>query len=94
MPGLRIIAVALLLIVNAPGAHAGVVGPIPVNDESYPFGAADHTRSPQDLAKMGYVEEEYFFSGLANVYDWAAAGPGTCPKFCVLGRFSLSSSDL
>jgi hypothetical protein len=75
MPGLRIIAVALLLIVNAPGAHAGVLGPIPVTDESNPFGAADHTRSPQDLAKMGYVEEEYFFSGLANVYDWAAAGP-------------------
>jgi hypothetical protein len=24
---------------------------------------------------MGYVEEEYFLSGTANVYDWPAAGP-------------------
>jgi hypothetical protein len=27
------------------------------------------------LSKSGYVEEEYFVSGLANVYNWPAAGP-------------------
>ena len=42
---------------------------------SYAFGAADHTRVPEDLAKIGYVEEEYLLSGTANVYDWPAAGP-------------------
>jgi hypothetical protein len=52
-----------------------VDGPIPASAASHPFGAADHTRAPQDLAKMGYVEEEYFLSGTANVYDWPAAGP-------------------
>jgi hypothetical protein len=52
-----------------------IVGPIPVTANSYPFGAAAQTRIPQDLAKMGYVEEEYFLSGTANVYDWPAAGP-------------------
>lgn len=52
-----------------------VEGPIPVTAESHPFGAADHTMQPQDLNRYGYAEEEYFFSGLANVYDWPEAGP-------------------
>jgi hypothetical protein len=52
-----------------------VVGPIAATKHSHPFGAAEHTRTPQDLKKMGYVEEEYFFSGAANVYDWPANGP-------------------
>jgi hypothetical protein len=47
---------------------------IPVTADSYPFGAADHTRVPEDLAKIGYVEEEFLISGTANVYDWPAAG--------------------
>jgi hypothetical protein len=52
-----------------------VAGPIPVSADSHPFGAAAYTRLPQDLARMGYVEEEYFLSGTANVYDWPAPGP-------------------
>jgi hypothetical protein len=52
-----------------------VVGPIPVTATSYPFGAADHTLVPEDLSKVGYVEEEYFVSGKANVYSWPAPGP-------------------
>jgi hypothetical protein len=52
-----------------------VTGPLPVSAESYPFGAADHQLIPQDLAKQGYVEEEYLVSGKANVYDWPAPGP-------------------
>ena len=47
-----------------------VTGPIPVTADSYPFGAANHSTVPQDLSKFGYVEEEYFVSGLANVYDF------------------------
>jgi hypothetical protein len=50
-------------------------GPIPVSADAHPFGGAAFTRTAQDLAKLGYVEEEYFLSGTANVYDWPAAGP-------------------
>jgi Alpha/beta hydrolase domain len=52
-----------------------VTGPLPVSAESYPFGAADHQLVPQDLARSGYVEEEYLVSGTANVYTWPAPGP-------------------
>jgi hypothetical protein len=55
---------------NAENALPAVVGPIPVSADSHPFGAADHTLKSQDLMTFGYVEEEYFISGLANVYDW------------------------
>ena len=50
-------------------------GPLPASAFSYPFGAADHARTPSDLRTVGYVEEEFLFSGLANVYDWPAPGP-------------------
>jgi hypothetical protein len=52
-----------------------VRGPIPVTAASHPFGAADHQMIPQDLAKYGFVEEEYLVSGTANVYTWPAPGP-------------------
>ena len=52
-----------------------VTGPLPVSAESYPFGAADQTRVPEDLKKIGYVEEEFLVSGTANVYDWPGPGP-------------------
>jgi hypothetical protein len=51
-----------------------VVGPLPVSADTYPFGAANHTRVPEDLKKVGYVEEEFLVSGAANVYDWPADG--------------------
>jgi len=56
-----------------PAPH--VNGPIPVTADSYPFGAADHTRIPSDPRKDGYVEEEFLVSGTANVYDWPQPGP-------------------
>src|SRR5436190_3000885 len=52
-----------------------VTGPIPVTASSHPFGAADHTLVPEDLSRVGYVEDEYFVSGTANVYEWPAPGP-------------------
>ena len=52
-----------------------VRGPLPVTPTSYPFGAADHQRVPEDLDRYGYVEEEYLVSGTANVYRWPAGGP-------------------
>lgn len=52
-----------------------VIGPLPATPTAYPFGAADHTRVRLDLKKAGYVEEEFLFSGVANVYDWPTDGP-------------------
>ena len=54
--------------------HA-VEGPLTTAAESYPFGAADHQEVPQDLGKLGYVEEEYLVSGTHNVYTWAGESP-------------------
>jgi hypothetical protein len=50
---------------------------VPVTLDSYPFGAADHLNVPEDLSKVGYMEEEFFVSGTANVYDWPAPGTAT-----------------
>jgi Alpha/beta hydrolase domain len=83
--GFIAIAVCAALGVAAPASASGgsgsgtplphVVGPLPVTATSYPFGAADHTLVPEDLSKVGYVEEEYLVSGKANVYSWPAPGP-------------------
>ena len=51
-----------------------VTGPIPVTGDSYSFNAANHSTVPQDLSKFDYVEEEYFVSGLANIYDFDGDG--------------------
>jgi len=45
-------------------------GPIPVTVESWPLMADDRLQHPVDLAAAGYVEEEFFVTGRANVYDW------------------------
>lgn len=51
-----------------------VRGPIPVSRTSWPFAATDHSVTKRDLSKEGYVEEEYFISGMAKVYEWPALG--------------------
>ncbi|MBM3819453.1 MAG: hypothetical protein FJW14_10640 [Acidimicrobiia bacterium] len=53
-------------------AQIVVVGPVPVSAESYPLMASAKLQTVVDLAKAGYVEEEFFVSGRANVYDWSA----------------------
>jgi len=60
---------------QSPTPIPAVSGPLAVSPSSYPFGAADHQRVPQDLKRYGYVEEEYLVSGKANVYDWPKPGP-------------------
>src|SRR5437867_178922 len=50
------------------------VGPVPVTADSYPFAAANKSTPVADLAKIGYMEEEFIITGSANVYDWAADG--------------------
>ena len=49
-------------------------GPVPVTADSYPLMAANRSQAPVDLAKLGYVEQEFIVSGMANVYDWAKDG--------------------
>jgi hypothetical protein len=51
-----------------------VTGPIAVTAESYPLMASHKLQVVVDLPKAGYVEEEFFISGRANVYDWAPDG--------------------
>lgn len=83
LPTPRTVAAALLLLAWLPLRAAGapaepdVRGPIPATAQSYPFGAADHARVPEDLRAIGYVEEEFFVSGTANVYDWPAGSAAT-----------------
>src|SRR5512147_638612 len=50
-----------------------ITGPIPVTNDSYPF--LDRMGPPREAAqRAGYVEEEFFVSGAANVYTWDASG--------------------
>jgi hypothetical protein len=46
-----------------------VVGPVAQTDESHLWSSMERAREPFDVADRGYVEEEYFLSGTANVYD-------------------------
>ena len=51
-----------------------VTGPIPVSEQSWPLMASNRIQEVVDIAAMGYVEEEFFISGTANLYDWATDG--------------------
>ena len=60
---------------------------IPTTRKSHPWNGAAWQNVPIDLAKRGYVEKEYYLSGVSNVYEWipytdyatkvAASGPYT-----------------
>src|SRR6476646_9292533 len=67
-------AIATLLFAVGATPVPKATGPIPVTADSYPFMAANKSTPAFDLSKVGYVEEEYIVSGVANVYDWAADG--------------------
>jgi hypothetical protein len=43
---------------------------VPVTEGSYPLCAANRQLIPYDLEAVGYVEEEYFVGGTANIYTW------------------------
>jgi hypothetical protein len=69
----------ILMVVCAVVACAGTVPvpavkAVPVTADSYPFLSNARTLAPADLAKAGYVEEEFIVSGTANVYDSAPDG--------------------
>ena len=56
-------------IQNSFAALPVVEGPIEVTEHSHPFCAMEYSRKPLDVKQYGYVEEEFFLSGKANVYD-------------------------
>jgi len=45
---------------------------VPVTATSHPWNGALWQNAPIDLATYGYVEKEYYDSGVANVYNWVA----------------------
>jgi hypothetical protein len=47
---------------------------LPVTTASTPFLAAQRNLVPPDLAKAGYVEEEFAIGSRVNVYDWQSDG--------------------
>jgi hypothetical protein len=50
-------------------AVPSVEGPIAETPDSHMWSSMEHARVPFDVAERGYVEEEFFLSGTANVYD-------------------------
>jgi hypothetical protein len=75
LPGASTATAAEAASKGTPGTLPRVSGPLPVTATSYPFGGAAHESRPENLKKVGYVEEEYLISGRANVYSWPTAGP-------------------
>jgi len=76
--GTIILTGALFCVASAALAQNAIPLPKAMLEAAAPiapsFGSADRYLHPQDLAKVGYVEEEYLISGTANVYDWDADG--------------------
>src|SRR5437867_5211574 len=54
-----------------------VDGPIPVTSDSRMFMSSLDSQTPLNLPAYGYMEQEYFVSGAANVYDWDSDGAVT-----------------
>ena len=51
-----------------------VTGPIAATATSFPLMTSSKLQTVVDIAKAGYVEEEFFVTGRANVYDWGSDG--------------------
>ena len=69
--GIAMLMQPVLVVAKTPESRAlpHVSAPIPVTADSKPFLYAQKA-----LDGVGYIEEEYFLSGMANVYDWAGSG--------------------
>jgi len=65
-------AIAALLFAVGATPLPKAIGPIPSTPDSFPFMATGRNSPTFDLLKAGYIEEEYFVSGSANVYDWTS----------------------
>src|SRR5207237_1851441 len=76
--GLVLLLAAGMLSAQAPQTKPTpvprVAGPIPVTRESRMFMSSLDSQTPLNLPAYGYMEQEYFLSGTANVYDWDSDG--------------------
>lgn len=52
---------------------AELEGPIPETATSHAFNGATWSKVPVPLARHGYVQDEYYARGEANVYEWVPA---------------------
>jgi hypothetical protein len=79
--------IAVLGLALIPAAQASQITPTPravavaITATNRPFLGAATAVQPVGLAARGYVEEEYFVSGNANIYAWAE--PGARPAVTV-----------
>ena len=66
---------ALAIVVSALGPGAAAAAELPTAVVPPPAGKGKpREAAPVDLAALGYVEEEFFVSGKANIYQYAASG--------------------
>src|SRR6516162_8145190 len=85
LASLLFVAVALWAgVATASVPIPDITGPIPANappgdsSHDYPQTATSlDLGRPLDVTSLGYVEEEYFFSGTANVYSTPPLATGT-----------------
>jgi Alpha/beta hydrolase domain len=64
-----------------PVRPADLEGPIPITETSHPFNGAAWSKVPVPLAEHGFVQEEFYALGEANVYEWV---PGSDYELSVL----------
>src|SRR4051812_49350473 len=79
MKKLAFLLVALCGAANAAAqtttvALPDVTGPIPITATSVPLMESNTLQTLVDLPRAGYIEEEFFITGRANIYDWAPNG--------------------
>lgn len=99
---LKATLVAALWIVSPPASAAGddvtpftvslptVTGPIPSTATDFPFGAEGFDIMPP--VPRGYVIEEFFFSGVGNLYEYTPTGVrvvSPCPAAATSGCTSI-----
>ena len=75
-------------------------GPIPVSDTSHVWNGAEWQWVHILQAKYGYVEQEYYVSGIANVYDvlansrYRVKALRSAPTPCALRSIVLSRTSI
>ena len=64
-----------------------IEGPLVETATSHAFLASSDLKQPLDLERFGYIEEEYFVSGEARVFDWPKS-VGASPKVLAQGPYT------
>jgi len=77
LPGLVLVMASVAAAQSHVPPMPQVTGPVAVSDTSIPWLHYRRLQRPLDLDGHGFIEQEYFFSGRANVYDWGPADAGS-----------------